>query len=154
MTQHIRNQHTIRIAAPAHVAFKLFTPAGEAAWVPHWRPRYLYPADGTTQQGQVFTTGDGDEFTIWQVADFDLTACRVRYVRTTPALRTGFVEVQCVARADGASDVLVRYELTALTSAGEGTLATHDGPAFTAMVDRWANLIAAQLPQLIAMPFR
>jgi hypothetical protein len=154
MTQHIRNQHTIRIAAPAHVAFKFFTPAGEAAWVQHWRPRYLYPADGTTQQGQVFTTGDGDEFTIWQVADFDLTACRVRYVRTTPALRTGFVEVQCVARADGASDVLVRYELTALTLAGEATLAAHDGPAFTAMIDAWADLIAARLPQLIAMPFR
>jgi hypothetical protein len=154
MTQHIRSQHTIRIAAPAHVAFKFFTPAGEEAWVPHWRPRYLYPADGTTQQGQIFTTGEGDGFTIWHVADFDLTACRVRYVRTTPALRTGFVEVQCVARAGDASDVLVSYELTALTTAGEPTLAAHEGPAFMAMIDGWAGLIAAHLPQLIAMPFR
>jgi hypothetical protein len=154
MTRHIRNQHTIRIDAPAHVAFKFFTPAGEEAWVPHWRPRYLYPADGTTQPGQIFTTGEGDGFTIWHVADFDLTACRVRYVRTTPALRTGFVEVYCVPHGSDASDVLVSYELTALTPAGEPTLDAHEGPAFTAMIDGWASAIAGHLPQLIAMPFR
>jgi hypothetical protein len=154
MTQHVRNQHTIRIAAPAHVAFKFFTPAGEEVWVPHWHPRYLYPADGTTQQGQIFTTGEDDEFTIWQLADFDLTACRVRYVRTTPALRTGFVEVQCMAHDDDASDVLVSYELTALTPAGELTLAAFEGQAFAAMIDGWATAIAAHLPQLLAAPFR
>jgi hypothetical protein len=154
MTRHIRNQHTIHIDAPAHVAFKFFTPAGEEAWVPHWRPRYLYPADGTTQPGQIFTTGEGDGFTIWHVDDFDLTACRVRYVRTTPALRTGFVEVHCVPHGSDASDVLVSYELTALTPAGEPTLDAHEGPAFTAMIDGWASAIAGHLPQLIAMPFR
>jgi hypothetical protein len=154
MAQHVRNQHTIRIAAPAHVAFKFFTPAGEEVWAPHWHPHYLYPAGGTTQQGQIFTTGEGDEFTIWQVADFDLDACRVRYVRTTPALRTGFVEVQCMAHDDDASDVLVSYELTALTPAGEPTLAAFEGQAFTQMIDGWATAIAAHLPQLLAAPFR
>jgi hypothetical protein len=154
MTQHVRNQHAIRVAAPAHVAFKFFTPAGEEVWVPHWRPRYLHPADGATQQGQIFTTGEDDEFTIWQLADFDLTACRVRYVRTTPALRTGFVEVQCMAHDDDASDVLVSYELTALTPAGELTLAAFEGQAFAAMIDGWATAIAAHLPQLLAAPFR
>jgi len=154
MTQHVRNHHTIRVAAPAHAAFKFFTPAGEELWAQHWHPRYLYPADGTTQRGQVFTTGEGDEFTIWQVADFDLAACRVRYVRTTPALRTGFVEVQCVAHGSDASDVLVSYELTALTPAGEATLAAHDGAAFATMIDGWASAIAAHLPQLLAAPFR
>jgi hypothetical protein len=154
MTGHVHNQHAIRIGAPAHVAFKFFTPAGEEGWAPHWQPRYLHPADGTTQRGQVFTTGEGDDFTIWHVADFDLAACRARYVRTTPALRTGFVEVQCVAHGGDACDVLVSYELTALTAAGERTLAAHDGPAFAAMIDGWASLIAARLPQLVAMPFR
>jgi hypothetical protein len=154
MTQHVRNQHTIRIAAPAHVAVKFFTPAGEEVWAPHWHPRYLYPADGTTQQGQIFTTGEGDEFTIWQVTDFDLTACRVRYVRTTPALRTGFVEVQCVQHGSDASDVLVSYELTALTPAGESTLAAYEGQSFATMIDGWATAITAHLPQLPAAPFR
>jgi hypothetical protein len=154
MTQHVRNQHTIRIAAPAHVAFKFFTPAGEEVWTPHWRPRYLYPNDGATQRGQIFTTGEGDELTIWHVADFDLTACRVRYVRTTPSSRTGFVEVQCVPRGTEETDATVSYELTALTPAGAPALAGYEGAAFTAMIDEWATAIAAHLPQLLAAPFR
>src|SRR5215208_1259314 len=76
MTRHIRNEHRIRIAAPADTAFMFFPPAGEELWVPGWQPHYLYPTGGSTQPGLVFTTGEGDDFTIWLVADFDRAARR------------------------------------------------------------------------------
>src|SRR5690349_1390026 len=91
-----------------------FTPAGESLWIPEWQPRYLHPVSGETEQCMVFTTGQGDEFTIWHLADFDRTARRARYVRTTPGKRTGFVEVRCRAAGAAHCEVDVSYEMTAL----------------------------------------
>ncbi len=41
MSRHIRNEHRIRIAAPADKAFMFFTPAGEELWVAGWRPHVV-----------------------------------------------------------------------------------------------------------------
>lgn len=154
MPLHVRNEHTIRVAAPADVAFMFFTPAGEALWVAGWRPRYVHPPEGSTRAGMVFTTGEGDEFTIWQVADLDRAARRARYVRTTPALRTGFVEVRCTALADGQTQVAVRYDMTALSAAGERSLAAYEGAAFARTIDGWADAIGARLPELLQATIR
>jgi hypothetical protein len=154
MTLHVRSSHSIRVAAPADTAFMFFTPAGEELWVAGWQPRYVFPADGRTCAGMVFTTGADAQYTIWQLADFDRAARRSRYVRTTPALRTGFVDVQCTPVADGHTDVRVEYDLTALTPEGEASLAAYDGAAFTAMIDEWAALIAARLPDLLRAAIR
>lgn len=154
MTLHIRSSHRIRVAAPADTAFMFFTPAGEELWVAGWKPRYVFPADGSTCAGMVFTTGADAQYTIWQLADFDRKARRSRYLRTTPALRTGFVEVLCMPVDDHHTEVRVEYDLTALSPEGEASLDAYRGAAFTAMIDEWATLIAARLPDLLSAAIR
>lgn len=154
MANHIHSSHTIVVDAPVDQAFMYFTPAGEELWVDGWRPNYVHPQDGRTVEGMVFTTGDGDERTIWTLADFDRTAHRSRYVRCTPASRTSIVEVRCSALDAGRTTVQVSYTLTALNAAGERVLQDFEGERFTAMIDDWADKIAKAREALLAAAIR
>jgi hypothetical protein len=102
----------------------------------------------------VFTTGAGEEFTIWTLADFDTHSHYARYVRVTPASRSGFVEVRCAAVHACLTSVTVTYELTALTAQGERALDAFEGSAFKAMIEAWRSAIERRLPQLLAAEIR
>ena len=154
MAQRLRASHRIIVDAPVDQAFMFFTPAGEELWVDGWKPTYLYPGDGRTEAGMVFTTGQGDELTIWTMAEFDREARRSRYVRCTPASRTGIVEVRCAALDDTRTEVWVNYELTALNAAGVRALEDFEGERFAAMIDGWARKIAACRESLLAAAIR
>lgn len=143
MPLHVSNAQLLRLPLPADIAFPLFTPKGEERWIPEWRPRYVHPADGETRAGLVFTTGEGEEYTIWQVVDFDPAARRARYARTTPALRTGMVTVEAKSIADKETEVLVRYDMTALSARGEESLRQYEGEAFAGMLAQWREAILA-----------
>jgi hypothetical protein len=152
--KHTQARHRITVEAPVERCFMYFTPAGEELWVEGWKPRYVHPPDGRTEAGMVFTTGEGDEHTIWLLADFDLAQHRSRYVRCTPASRTGTVEVRCRALAGDRTEVEVAYALTALTPAGEATLADFEGARFARMIDGWAVEIAARRDRLLQATIR
>lgn len=154
MPAHVHASHRIVVDAPIERCFMFFTPAGEELWVEGWQPRYLHPADGRTQEGMVFTTGTGDEETIWLLADFDRAAHRSRYVRCTPGSRTGTVEVRCRALAGGRTEVQVSYTLTTLSAAGAQALQAFEGERFAAMIDGWAAQIAACRERLLAADIR
>ncbi|NKJ45430.1 hypothetical protein CIC12_01455 [Burkholderia sp. SG-MS1] len=150
MAHRLHASHRIMVDAGVDQAFMFFTPAGEELWVDGWKPTYVYPRDGRTESGMVFTTGQGDELTIWTLADFDRQAHRSRYVRCTPASRTSLVEVRCVALDKARTEVWVSYELTALNAAGELALQDFEGERFAAMIDDWARKIAACRELLLA----
>ena len=154
MPQRSIASHQICICAPLAQCHRFFTPAGEALWVEGWQPDYKVPPDGRTEPGMVFTTGAGEDFTIWTLVDFDTQACYSRYARVTPALRAGFVEVRCSAVNDQTTLVDVSYTLTALTPAGERSLEAFEGAAFVAMIEGWQEAVQAQLPKLLAADIR
>jgi hypothetical protein len=146
--------HTIRIRAPIDRCQRFFTPAGEELWVDGWRPTYLYPADGRTEPGMVFTTGEGDAFTIWTLLDFNTTTHYARYARVTPTTRTGLVEVRCNASEDGGTDVEVTYAMTALSQEGVNALEAYEGQSFVNMIKGWKVDIDARLPTLLITSIR
>lgn len=147
--------HRIELPLPPGPCQRLFTPAGEELWIDGWAPRYLHPADGSTEAGMVFTTGEGDQFTLWTLVDFETGARRIaRYCRVMPALRSDFVEILCEGQGTEHSAVTVRYTLTALTPAGERTLDDFAPAAFAARIDGWRAAIEARLPQLRAATIR
>lgn len=154
MATRVHSSHVIVVDAPVEQTFMYFTPAGEELWVDGWKPNYVYPADGSTVQGMVFTTGDGDERTIWTLADFDRAAQRSRYVRCTPASRTSIVEIRCCALDAGRTTVQVSYTLTALNAAGEQVLKDFEGEHFVAMIDGWATKIATARKRLQSATIR
>ena len=154
MPRHVLASHRIVVDAPVDQAFMFFTPAGEELWAEGWQPAYIHPADGRTEAGMVFTTGQGDELTFWTMADFDRAAHRSRYLRCTPASRSSIVEVRCTALDAGRTEVWVSYTLTALNEAGERVLEDFEGERFAAMIDGWARAISARREQLLAARIR
>ena len=155
MGKHLDARHAITIDLPVAQCQKLFTPAGEELWIDDWKPTYHHPADGRTQRGMIFSTGSGEDLTLWSLVDYEDADChRARYMRVTPALRSGYVEVACAALSPETTQVEVRYEMTALTPAGEGSLKAYEPEPFAAMIDEWARLIEARLPVLAAANIR
>jgi hypothetical protein len=144
----VRSTHHIELDLPADRAFMLFTPAGEELWVDGWAPRYLWPGDGHTREGMVFTTGHGSECTIWLLADFDPGTRRSRYVRTTPGCRAGVVEIACDPVHEQRCRLDVTYDMTALEDSTDDVLAPYREAALVQMVEGWAARIAERLPQL------
>ncbi len=152
MPLYVCNQQALRLPLPVDIAFLLFTPKGEESWIPEWWPRYVRPASGETEVGMVFTTGEGEEFTVWQVVDFDAAARKARYARTTPALRVGMVTVEARSLGDTEAEVLVRYEMTALSPQGQESLLQYEGEAFVRMIQLWREMILRVLPELLPAP--
>ena len=123
------HSHTLRVPLPVERALHLFTPVGERAWAPGWDP--VFPAGETgdgAAPGIVFLTGES----VWIVVDREPR--RLRYVRVTPGVRAGTVEVRL--RADGPHTLAdVTYETTALG----------DEP-FDPEIAHWEEAIRAALP--------
>lgn len=149
MPRHVHATHRIAVDAPIDQAFMYFTPAGEELWVEGWHPTYVYPGDRQTQAGMVFTTGQGDDLTIWTLVDFDREAYRSRYVRCTPASRTSVVEIQCTSAGTARTDVQVSYTLTALNDAGVRALEAFEGERYAAMIEGWSRALAARREALL-----
>ena len=141
---HVVRSHSLVVERPLAQAFGCFTPEGERAWARGWEPRYFHPLDGTLQPGLVFTTGQGDDLTIWTVLRVDAPHL-VEYMRTTPASRTGTVLVQCAAMGEARTRATVVYSLTALTEHGNKALRQMDEDGFRATIEGWERAIAEAL---------
>ena len=140
--EHVERAHALVVQRPLAEAVLLFTPEGERAWAAGWNPQYRHPADGLLQRGMVFTTGSGEEHTIWTVVRCDVDDGMMEYVRTTPASRTGTVLVQCSALDAARTRVTVVYALTALTESGNAILRELTEAKFREFIASWEDAIA------------
>ena len=141
----ITREHAIEIPLSVEIAFPLFTPLGEIDWIAEWHPRFIHPEDGATEEGMVFTTGEGEEETFWSCIEWSPANFKVRYARVTPASRFAHVAVTCIAISPKATRVEVRYEMTALNPAGEARLAQTTAEAFSASIEGWKTLIGQHI---------
>jgi hypothetical protein len=143
--EHITRSESLVVARPAAEAIRLFTPEGERAWAQGWDPQYRHPLDGRLERGMVFTTGHGDEHTIWTIIRCEPANGLMEYVRTTPGSRTGTVLVQCAPLDATRTRVTVVYSLTALSEEGNKALRELDEARFRAFIASWEQAIAAAL---------
>lgn len=141
---HVTAEHSIVVPLSADEAFPLFTPEGERLWIEDWNPHYFYPANGETIVGMVFTTSHGDETTYWTLVDFENAARKARYSRVTPGSHSVIVEVKCEATGAEEARVTVRYTLTALSEAGNTTIAAFV-EGYAAMIEDWRTKILTYL---------
>lgn len=148
--EHIVRSHALIVERPLAEAIELFTPEGERAWAAGWDPQYRHPTDGHLERGMVFTTGRGDEYTIWTVIRCEPEHGIMEYVRTTPASRTGTVLVQCSPLEAGRTRATVVYSLTALSEAGNEVLRDLDEAKFRAFIASWEEAIAEALRKAAA----
>lgn len=133
--------HELTVDRPAADAIGLFTPRGEEDWVPGWKPVYLRPQAGQTEEDMVFTTGDGEEKTFWTCLKWQPDNGHARYLRITPASRFAIVDVKCRPDGDERARVTVAYDIQSLTDKGEEWLEGFTQNDYAAMIDEWSELI-------------
>lgn len=131
---------TLRVDAPPEHAFQLFTAPGEKLWIDDWDPEVLSGGDGRAR-GAVFVTNVAGNKAYWVVVDYDADALHARYARIAPDTHAGTVEVLARSGGAGATEVVVTYELTALTDEGNGQLKEFDSDEFVRMLVDWERMI-------------
>ena len=119
-----------------------FTPDGERLWVPGFDPEYLHPLSGEQGPGAIFTTTHGGESTLWMVLRFSQDEGVAEYARVTPGSRRGIVRVALEATGPASSRARVSYDLTGLSEAGNGVLASMTEAAYVEMLADWQHRIA------------
>jgi hypothetical protein len=125
-------------------AFPLFTAPGEKRWIPTWEPLILN-GDGYAR-GTVWLTEQGGTITHWLVADFDEADRYARYVRTTPNVSTGTVEVKVISNGSGGSTVQVAYQLTGLSDSGNQEIEKQlEATSYQRMMEEWKAMIEQSL---------
>jgi hypothetical protein len=76
---------------------------------------------------------------------YDLTALEAQYARIVPDSRIGLVTVRCTGAGPDTTEVVVAYELTALSPAGNLALEEFTERAFATMLEQWQKSIAMAL---------
>ncbi len=135
--------HEIVVDRTVSETFPLFTPKGEEAWVPGWKPVYVRPETGETCEEMIFTTGEGDEKTYWTCLKWQPDQWHVRYLRLTPVSRIAFVDVLCKPEAHDRTRVRVSYQVQALSDHGRSYLESLSQSDFAKSIDEWSDLIDA-----------
>ena len=121
-------------------ALPLFTGPGEELWAPGWNPTYLH-GDGF-EKGTVFITSHHGHTTYWLVTDYDTEAGHARYVRTTPGVDTGTVDVMVTSNNTGGSKVTVTYQVTGLSDRGNANVESFlDKGKYARMMKDWKRLV-------------
>jgi hypothetical protein len=134
----VRRATEITVELPLEQAMALFTPEGERRWAHGWDPQYPQ-ADRREGPGAVLTTGHGGHQTTWIMVDH--APASVRYARVTQDMTAGTVAVEVVGSREHSTQVRVTYDLTALTSHGEGWLDAFDA-GYEAAIGGWSTEIA------------
>ena len=143
MTATMHRTVEITVSLPSEHAIELFTPEGERRWADRWDPHY--PQRGRREgPGTVFTTSHGAHQTTWVMVDQQPMS--IRYARVAQGMTAGTIAVEVLGRHEQATDVLVTYDLTALSPAGESWLERFDAD-YDAEIAGWSTEIAAALEQ-------
>jgi len=128
-------------------ALPLFTAPGEKLWIDHWDPVIL-SGDGFGA-GTVFVTAHHGHTTYWHVVDYDSEAHHARYVRVTPDVKTGSVDVTLESNGKGGCVVRVTYRLTALSADGKANLQeAYNAPKYAEMMKAWRTMITDHRAQI------
>lgn len=152
--EHAVRSHAFVVNLPVERAFVLFEPEGERAWAQGWDPQHVWPQDGRTQAGMVFTTQHGGESTIWTLVRHEPQSALVEYLRVTPDSRVASIIVQC-ARLDAArTRATVIYAMTGLSEGGNRFIRNMDEAHYREYIAGWETAIAKIAGQIGPPPAR
>ncbi len=149
----VSQTRSIHLAALPSQVFPLFEPIGEKAWAEGWEPTMLFPSSGAAEVGAIFTTQHLPEGeTIWTMLDYDQATFHIAYLRVTPGLQVGHIDIQCRETPDGETDATVTYTFTALSDHGNAFIARFTEAHYAAMMSDWERAINYYLAHGYASP--
>jgi hypothetical protein len=140
-SHHVERSGGFTLAAPVDKAFPLFEPVPEKQWVEGWDPKPVYPANGDTVEGMVFTSShENASDTVWTMAHFDPARHEITYVNVTAGVRLGRIDIRC-SDASGSTHVDVRYSFTSLSDAGNEVVDSFSQSRFDAHMQAWQHAL-------------
>jgi hypothetical protein len=141
MTEHrsIHLEGGFSLSEPIDVAFPLFSPLGEKAWVPGWEPELIHPPGSQWAEGLMFRTPGLPNPAIWVVAR--LENHHVRYNRYEMPDLVVSVDVECKSLGERSTAVTVGYSFVSLTAAGDEAVAAMSERRYEQKMRDWKRLI-------------
>ncbi len=136
---------TLVVDAGLEAAFPLFSPDGERAWVPTWKPEILHPPSGAWRKGQVFRTQEEDGEALWLVSQLSRENHEVEYHRLQPKRHLTRVRVRCCPSGQQQTEVTVSYCHVGLSEAGNRELAAMSPDAHRQRLQKWSRWIRTHL---------
>ena len=138
--------HSFELPTEPAIALPFFTPKGEEAWVPGWKPDYLHPKSGETGRGMVFTTRDKSGSTVvWTCLDYLPAIGLARYFRAVSDRQASLVEVTCTSMVEGTTTVRVSYRHLPLSPEGAADIDALREDDFRRDIDGWRDLVMPHL---------
>lgn len=131
----------VTVALPIDEAFELFSPVGEARWVPDWHPELLHPPGGEWERGQIFRTREMYGDAVWIVTALDRASRDVEYHRVEPGRYVARVRVRCEGADERRTQVYVRYAFIGLSADGNADIARMTQSEFDGKMQRWDRWI-------------
>jgi hypothetical protein len=136
--RHIIRSYAQTINADPSKVFDLICPVKEADWLDGWDCTLLYSKSGFAEAGCVFLSRqEGEKDTIWMITKRDVENKVVEFVRATPESRIARLTVSVKEMGEGRSRVVVTYDFTALSEAGNHFLEQYTEQAFIETMQFW-----------------
>jgi hypothetical protein len=145
VAEQVMRSGEFELPCSAEVAFPLFSPEGERAWIKDWNPHPIFPETIEFRADTVFRQGEGDASAVWTIVDVDWNSHRAEYVRVAPASHAAHLWVKIDAVGSERCQVHVEYRITAFTEHGYSLLETFSESAYATRMQNWKRQIEEHL---------
>ena len=129
--------YTQRLNASPAAVFPLLCPVREVDWVNGWSPRLVVTASGVVERECVFVMPEEPNDSIWVVTVWKPDDFRVEFVKVTPELAVGLIEIQLRSAGADGTHADVTYSYTALSPAGVKYVESFTEEHYTRFMQEW-----------------
>lgn len=133
----VRRSYIQSIKGRPDEVFPLLCPVREVEWVRGWNPRLVISDSGAIEQDCVFIMPDQPSESIWVTSRWEPEHHLLEFIKVTPGLAVGRIEISLEAAGDSDTNAHVSYEYTALGYAGEQFVARFTEEHYDAFMQEW-----------------
>jgi hypothetical protein len=133
----VARAYTQQLNAPAERVFPLLCPVREADWIEGWEPTLVVTDSGVAELDCTFVTGTGTAEAIWTVTRYDPSVGAIEFIKVVPGDTVARISIVVRPLSDVSSAADIRYQHTALSPAGEASVAAFTEEHFTGFMQQW-----------------
>jgi hypothetical protein len=138
----VRHSYRQRLTARPEKVFPLLCPVREADWVDGWDPSLVLTASGVVEPGCVFVTpGEEEREAVWVVIRHEPQDWVIEFVKVTPGITVGRIEIQLEDAPDGGTFAYISYAYTALSEAGRSFVENFSEERYEAFMREWETAL-------------
>jgi hypothetical protein len=128
------HSYTLKLNAPAAVAFPLLCPTREYEWIDGWRCKLIYSQSGFAEENCVFTTDFPNQggAEVWVVSHYEPNR-EIQFVRVNE-LRTIRFSITLNDKGDGTTEAKWKQTFTGLSEAGNRWIEQFTADKFQQMI--------------------